>query len=353
MRRLRIAQVGQLFESLPPRHYGGTERVVSWLTEALVELGHDVTLFASGDSTTAAELVPVIPRAIRSDPEIRDWVAVYVRYLELVRQRAEDFDLIHFHIDALPFSLFTRQSTPFVTTLHGRLDLNEYRAAFGTFPTVPLVSISNFQRSPLPGMNWVRTVHHGMPQQLLAPPPDPSLQYLAFLGRISPEKGIEVAIRAAQLTHRPLRIAAKVDNVNLEYFKSKIEPHIDGQQITFIGEITDAEKSDFLGNAQALLFPIDWPESFGLTMIEAAACGTPVVALRRASVPEVIEDRVTGLISDTEAEFIQAIEPASRLDRTVIRSRFEARFTASRMARDYVEVYERLMVPASPHQAVT
>jgi len=339
---MRIAQVCQLYESVPPKFYGGTERVVSWLTDALVQLGHNVTLFASGDSVTMARLEPIIPVAIRLGPPDTDPTAIYVRLLETVRRRAAEFDVLHFHIDALPFPLFSRQMTPFVTTLHGRLDLPEYKAVYGMFPDVPLVSISNSQRKPIADVNWVGTVPHGMPTGLLNPEPL-TPDYLAFLGRISPEKGIDAAIRIAHAAGVKLRIAAKVDRVDQDYFRTEIGPAIDGKHVEFIGEISDQEKSDFLSGASALLFPIAWPEPFGLTMIEAMACGTPVIAYNRASVPEVVEDGVTGFIVPDEAAAVAAVPRAAALSRAGIRARFEARFSATRMAEEYVAIYRRLI----------
>lgn len=338
---MRIAQICQLYESVPPKFYGGTERVVSWITEALVELGHEVTLFASGDSVTAAKLEAIIPVSIRLGPPQTDPAAIYVQLLETVRRVAEDFDILHFHIDALPFPLFSRQRTPFVTTLHGRLDLPEYAAVYNMFPEAPLVSISNSQRTPIPEVNWVGTVLHGMPTGLLTPRPMPP-NYLAFLGRISPEKGIDAAIRIARAAGMRLRIAAKVDRVDSDYFKTEIEPLIDREQIEYIGEISDREKPEFLSGAIALLFPIAWPEPFGLTMIEAMACGTPVIGLNRASVPEVLEDDVTGCIVSNESEAAAAVPRAAALDRARVRSRFESRFSARRMAEEYVAIYRQL-----------
>jgi glycosyltransferase involved in cell wall biosynthesis len=339
---VRIAQVSQLYEAVPPNLYGGTERVVSWITEALVDLGHDVTLFASGDSVTRAKHERVIPQAIRLGPAGTDVNAIYVQLLETVRRRAEEFDILHFHIDALSFPLFSRQKTAFVTTLHGRLDLPEYGAVYGMFPKVPLISISNAQRAPLPNANWAGTVLHGMPTQLLTPQAvEPT--YLAFLGRISPEKGIEAAIRIARASGLTLRIAAKVDRVDEEYFRSKIEPAIDGKGVEFVGEINDHEKLTFLSGAIALLFPIAWPESFGLTMIEAMACGTPVIAFNRASVPEVLDEGITGFIVTNEREAVSAVPRAAALSRQRVREQFEARFSDRRMATEYVTIYQRLI----------
>jgi glycosyltransferase involved in cell wall biosynthesis len=339
---MRIAQVAPLTEAVPPKLYGGTERVVHWLTEELVALGHDVTLYASGDSCTSAKLEAPWPRALRLDDSVRDPNALHMMMLEQVRQRVHEYDFLHFHLDYYPFSLFARQSTPFVTTLHGRLDLPEHQPVFKTFSSAPVISISNAQRRPLQHARWVRTIHHGLPEMLLTPQPvTPS--YFAFLGRIAPEKGVDRAIRIAQRCGVPLKLAAKVDRVDREYFEEKIEPMIDGKHIEYIGEITDKEKSAFLSGAIALLVPIDWPEPFGLVMIEAMACGTPVIAFNRGSVPEVIDDGVTGFIVEDEPGAIGAVDRLSQLPRDAIRKRFEERFTARRMAQDYLAVYRHLM----------
>jgi glycosyltransferase involved in cell wall biosynthesis len=340
---MRIAQIAPLTEAIPPKLYGGTERVVSWLTEELVELGHDVTLFASGDSLTKAKLQPMWPRALRLDGAVRDPVALHMMMIEHVRQRAEEFDVLHFHLDYYPFSLFSRQSTPFITTLHGRLDLPEHQAVFDTFKDVPVISISHSQRKPLPQAHWVKTVHHGLPSNLLEPRPVKD-GYLAFLGRIAPEKAPDQAIRIAVRCKMPLKIAAKVDSVDREYFEREIEPLLQLPGIEFVGEISDREKSDFLSGAQALLMPIDWPEPFGLVMIEAMACGAPVVAYGSGSVPEIVEDGMTGFIVRNEVEAADAIrDRLDTLSRAKIRARFEERFTARRMANDYLEVYRSLV----------
>jgi glycosyltransferase involved in cell wall biosynthesis len=344
---MRIAQIAPLFEAVPPKLYGGTERVVSNLTEALVDLGHDVTLFASGDSVTAATLEPVWPRALRLDPSIRDWVSTYAYMIEYVRQRCASFDVLHFHLDYFPNSVFTRQPVPFVTTLHGRLDLPELQAVYGAFPQVPLVSISDSQRKPMPNVNWTATVLHGIPEKLLTPQPS-SHDYFAFLGRISPEKGIERAIQIAGRCGVKLKVAAKVDRADDEYFQSSVAPLLKDANVEFIGEINDSQKPGFLSGARALLFPIDWPEPFGLVMIEAMACGTPVVAFRRGSVPEVMEDGVTGFIVDNVDEAVAACGRLDRIDRATVRRRFEKRWTSRRMAQDYVAVYERLIAERRP-----
>jgi glycosyltransferase involved in cell wall biosynthesis len=350
---MRIAQIAPLFEAVPPKLYGGTERVVSSLTEALVDLGHDVTLFASGDSQTSAKLDAPWPRALRLDPDIRDWVATYTLLNEYVAQRAHLFDVLHFHIDYWPNSVFTRLGVPFVTTLHGRLDLPEFAAVYRMFPTVPLVSISDNQRTPIPDIGWVRTVHHGMAQNLLHPPKDGPKgdakgEYFAFLGRISPEKGIERAIRIAGACGTRLKVAAKVDKADAAYFKASVEPLLANAHVEFIGEINDAQKPEFLGNAKATLFAIDWPEPFGLVMIESMACGTPVIAMRRGSVPEVMEDGVTGFVVENVEEAIAACARLGELDRKTIRARFDARFTSRRMAQDYVAVYQKLIDARRP-----
>jgi glycosyltransferase involved in cell wall biosynthesis len=339
---LRIAQISPLTEAVPPKLYGGTERVISWLTEELVALGHKVTLFASGDSVTSARLEPMWPTALRLDGSVRDPNALHMSMIEQIAQRAREFDLLHFHLDYYPFSVMSRQSTPFLTTLHGRLDLPEHEPVFSTFPNVPLVSISNAQRRPAPNANWIGTVHHGMPENLLKPvPADPS--YLAFLGRISPEKRVDRAIRIAERCGLPLKIAAKVDAADHDYFEEMIKPLLTKPHVEFIGEISDAQKSEFLSNALALLLPIDWPEPFGLVMIEAMACGAPVIAFNRGAVPELIEDGVTGFVVEDETSAVGALRHLSRLSRTVIRKRFEERFTARRMARDYLAVYRDLV----------
>jgi glycosyltransferase involved in cell wall biosynthesis len=343
---LRIAQISPLTEAVPPKLYGGTERVISWLTEELVALGHKVTLFASGDSVTSARLEPMWPTALRLDGSVRDPNALHMSMIEQIAQRAREFDLLHFHLDYYPFSVMSRQSTPFLTTLHGRLDLPEHEPVFSTFPNVPLVSISNAQRRPVPKANWIGTVYHGMPENLLKPvPADPS--YLAFLGRISPEKRVDRAIHIAERCGLPLKIAAKVDAADHDYFEEMIKPLLGKTNVEFIGEISDSQKSEFLSNAFALLVPIDWPEPFGLVMIEAMACGAPVIAFNRGAVPELIEDGVTGFVVEDETSAVGALRHLSRLSRTVIRERFEERFTARRMARDYLAAYRDLVGAAA------
>src|SRR5579859_2885985 len=344
---MHIAQIAPLTEAIPPKLYGGTERVVHWLTEELVALGHDVTLFASGDSSTSAKLEAVWPRALRLDGSVRDPNALHMLMLERVRQRADEFDFLHFHLDYYPFSLFLRQSVPFVTTLHGRLDLPEHQPVFTTFSSVPVISISNAQRRPVPQANWTRTIHHGLPENLLTPRPTrPS--YLAVLGRIAPEKGVDRAIRIAIRCGIPLKIAAKVDRADQDYYDEIIKPLIDHPLVEYIGEIGDHEKSDFLSGALGLLVPIDWPEPFGLVMIEAMACGTPVIAYNRGSVPEIVEEGLTGFIVEDEMSAAAAVNRLSHLDRGTIRKRFETRFTARRMALDYMATYRSLMEASAP-----
>jgi glycosyltransferase involved in cell wall biosynthesis len=347
---MRIAQVAPLTEAVPPKLYGGTERVVSWLTEELVALGHDVTLFASGDSRTSARLEATWPKALRLDGAVRDPNALHMVMLENVRRKCDDeeFDFLHFHLDYYPFSLFYRQPTPFLTTLHGRLDLPEHQPVFNTFKA-PVISISNAQRRPVPQANWLRTVHHGLPEDLLTPQQvKPS--YLAVLGRIAPEKGVDRAIKIATRCGIPLKIAAKVDRADQEYYDELIKPMIENNRlIDYIGEISDREKPDFLSGAIGLLVPIDWPEPFGLVMIEAMACGTPVVAYNRGSVPEIIDDGLTGFVVEDETSAVAAVGRLSGLDRSEIRSVFERRFTARRMALDYLAAYRSLMETAKPH----
>jgi len=338
---MRIAQIAPLTEAIPPKLYGGTERVVSFLTEELVALGHEVTLFASGDSETSAELDAIWPRALRLDPSVRDPMSLHMLLLERVRQRAHEFDLLHFHLDYFPFSLFTRQRTPFVTTLHGRLDLPEQQPVFSAFSSVPVISISDAQRRPLPQAGWIKTIHHGLPHRLLMPQPAEP-RYLAFLGRIAPEKCVDRAIRIAQTCGLPLKIAAKVDKADAAYFKREIEPLLAQPHVDFIGEITDAQKSEFLSGALALLVPIDWPEPFGLVMIEAMACGAPVIAFNRGSVPELIDEGITGFVVEDEVGAVAAVQRLAGLSRLNIRRQFERRFTARRMAEDYLHIYGAL-----------
>jgi glycosyltransferase involved in cell wall biosynthesis len=337
---MKIAQVAPLYESVPPRLYGGTERVVFNLTNELVRQGHDVTLFASGDSRTAATLVPIVHEALRLSSCV-DWMTPHVLLLEQVTNRSRQFDLIHFHIAQLHFPLARRISTPHVTTLHGRLDLPELVPFYDEFQDLPVVSISDAQRQPLPQANWIGTVYHGMPEESLAFHPGPG-RYLAFLGRISPEKRVDRAIEIAKACGWPLRIAAKVDAADVEYFEREIKPLLNDPLIEYIGEIGEREKAAFLGGAIALLFPIDWPEQFGLVMIESLACGTPVVAFRGGSVDEILDDGVTAFIVDNVRDAIAATRRIHSLSRGTCRRVFEQRFTASRMADEYVELYEQL-----------
>jgi glycosyltransferase involved in cell wall biosynthesis len=339
---MRIAQVAPLTEAIPPTLYGGTERVISWLTEELVALGHDVTLFASGDSVTSAKLEAMWPRALRLDGTVRDPNALNMTTIEKVFNRSREFDLVHFHLDYFPFSLMSRQSTPFLTTLHGRLDLPEHQPTFEAFSRIPIVSISNSQRRPIPKANWMATVPHGLPADLLQPQPVQP-RYLAFLGRISPEKRVDRAIGIAQRCGLPLKIAAKVDRADQDYFNETIKPLLSTPGVDYIGEISDDQKSEFLSGAIALLVPIDWPEPFGLVMIEAMACGAPVIAFNRGSVPEIVEDGETGFVVEDKTSAAGAVRKIGALSRNAVRRRFEERFTARRMAEDYVSLYRSMI----------
>ena len=339
---MKIAQIAPLYESVPPQYYGGTERVVSYLTEALVQQGHEVTLFASGDSLTQARLVAACARSLRLDDHCIDQLAHHIVLLEQVFQQAHAFDILHFHIDYLHFPLSVRQGTPHVTTLHGRLDLPDLVPVYQTFPSVPVVSISNSQREPLPWLHWQGTVYHGLPTDLYTFQETPGT-YLAFLGRIAPEKGVDQAIGIAQQVGMPLKIAAKVDRVDREYFQEVIRPLLDNTLVEYVGEIGDNDKGAFLGGAYALLFPIAWPEPFGLVMIEALACGTPVIAYRHGAVPEVLEDGVTGWIVEEFEAAVEAVARVSTLSRSRCRQVFEERFSACRMAQDYVRIYQQLL----------
>ena len=341
---MHIAQIAPLTESIPPRLYGGTERVVGNLCDALVQLGHQVTLFAAADARTDAKLIAVRDRSIRLDPApLKSDVAAHLSMLAEVRRRAWQFDVMHFHIDLLHFPVFEHQAHRTVTTLHGRLDLTDLEGAYRHWPQFGLVSISDHQRTPLPFVNWLATVPHGLPEHQFSFRERPQPGYLAFIGRISPEKRPDVAISIARRAGIPLKIAAKVDKVDRDYFETRIAPLLDHPLIDYIGEIGDSEKSEFLGNARALLFPIDWPEPFGLVMIEAMACGTPVFAWNRGSVPEVVEHGVTGYIVDSEEEALAALSTIEQLDRHTIRAVFERRFAARTMARAYVDLYARLL----------
>jgi glycosyltransferase involved in cell wall biosynthesis len=347
---MKIAQVAPLIESVPPRLYGGTERIVSYLTEELVRLGHDVTLFASGDSITGAELAPCCTRALRLDPTVRDTIPHFMLMIDKVRERADEFDILHFHIDLFHFPLFRSLAAQTLTTLHGRQDLGDLKPFYSRFGEMPLVSISNDQRKPLPHANFVATIQHGIPADLHRPSFEPG-GYLGFLGRISPEKRPDRAIRIARAAGIPLKIAAKVDKVDEDYFRNHILPLIDGPSVEFVGEINEREKTKFLGEAAALLFPVDWPEPFGLVMIEAMACGTPVLAFRCGSVPEVIEDGITGKVVDSEEEAIAALPAILSYDRRMVRQRFEKRFTATRMAKDYAGIYRQLLRKSASNDA--
>jgi glycosyltransferase involved in cell wall biosynthesis len=341
---LRIAMVSPLFESVPPRMYGGTERVVSYLTEELVRQGHEVTLYASGDSRTHARLRAATPQGLRLDPACRDPLAHHMIMLDEVRRAAAEFDVIHFNTDYLHFPLVRQLSTPSLTTLHGRLDLPDLVPLYRHFRDVPLISISNAQREPLPWVNWLATVPHGLPRHLYALQPERGT-YLAFVGRMSCEKGPDHAIEIACRAGVPLKMAAKVDAECREYYEAKVRPLLKGPGVEYIGEIGEAEKQEFLGGAVALLFPIVWPEPFGLAMIEAMACGTPVIAWRCGSVPEVIEEGVSGYIAADVDGAVAAVAMAVEHDRRACRQAFERRFTADRMARDYVAAYRSLVEP--------
>jgi len=351
-KRLRIAQVAPLYESVPPKQYGGTERVVSVLTEELVRLGHDVTLFASGDSMTSARLVPVCPESLRTSSQCIDQLAHHMVMIEQVMQAKKNFDLIHFHIDYLHFPLSRREQVVSLSTLHGRLDLPDLVPIYQVFRDMPVVSISDAQRTPLPWINWQGTVHHGLPERRYSFYPKGN-GYLAFLGRTSPEKGLDRAIEIAMRAHMPLKIAAKVDKVDAEYFNSVIKPLLDNPLVEFLGEIGYPEKNEFLGNAAAVLFPIDWPEPFGLVMIEAMACGTPVIAFNRGSVPEVMNDGVSGfVVSDVEGA-VRAVQNLSSISRRAVRRHFEEHFTGARMAEDYLGIYHRLVAREPEDLAVS
>ncbi|HEY3517410.1 MAG TPA: glycosyltransferase family 4 protein [Gammaproteobacteria bacterium] len=339
---MRIAQVAPLYESVPPKYYGGTERVVSYLTEELVQQGHDVTLFASGDSVTSARLSATSRRSLRLDKHCVDQLAHHVLMLERVVQRAASFDVIHFHVDYMHFPYSRRHATPQLTTLHGRLDLPDLVPLYREFRDMPVVSISATQREPLPFANWIGTVHHGLPRGLYDFRPDGG-EYLAFLGRIAPEKRVDRAIEIAKRVGLPLKIAAKVDNVDREYFQSLIKPLLCDPLIEYLGEIGEGEKEQFLGDARALLFPIDWPEPFGLVMVEALACGTPVIAFSGGSVPEIIDEGETGFIVDDLDDAVAAVHRVGELSRRRCREVFEERFTATRMACDYLERYSTLL----------
>jgi glycosyltransferase involved in cell wall biosynthesis len=339
---MRIAQVAPLYESVPPRYYGGTERVVSYLTEELVRQGHEVTLFASGDSVTKARLVPACRRSLRLDKRCVDQMAHHLAMLERVFARAADFDIVHFHVDYMHFPLSRRDPITHVTTLHGRLDIPDLVPLYQEFREMPVISISNGQRQPLPWANWQATVYHGLPADRYRFRAEPG-SYLAFLGRISPEKRVDRAIEIAKQVGMPLKIAAKIDRVDKDYFDAVIAPLLRNSLVEFVGEIGEREKDEFLGNAYVLLFPIDWPEPFGLVMIEAMACGTPVVAYRGGAVPELVEHGHNGFVVERLEDAVEAVRHLAQLSRKRCREVFEQRFTARRMAHDYVQQFERLI----------
>lgn len=344
---MRIAQIAPLYESVPPKFYGGTERVVAHLANALVERGHDVTLFASGDSKTWAKLVPCRDVALRLDKDLSWDLPAHLAMLATVREMADQFDILHFHLDCHHFPLFDDLAGRTVTTLHGRQDIKDLNRLYRHYPYFPLVSVSDSQRRPLPNLRWIRTVHHGYPKRQYAFSPEASGGYLAFLGRIAPEKGVDKAIMIAEQSGLPLRIAAKIDFADRGYYKEFIAPLLKAsKRAEYIGEIGEKEKEAFLGAALAVLFPIDWPEPFGLVMIEAMACGTPVIAFNRGSVPEIVEPGVTGFIVETMEEAVEAIGKAAALDRSLIREVFERRFTADIMAAGYEAAYSEVLAMA-------
>ena len=341
---MRIAQVAPLFESVPPALYGGSERVVSWLTEELVRLGHEVTLFASGDSQTKANLVPVCPKALWRDTECRETLPHHVRMMELVFQNVSNFDILHFHCDYVHFPLVRRYACPSLTTLHGFVHEPDLGGLLREYMDVPLISISNSQRASIPEANWQGTVYHGLPKTLHTFQPGPG-EYLAFLGRVSPEKGLERAIEIARRTGVPLKIAAKIYDEDRSYFERVIQPLLreSASFVEFVGEVGGVAKDEFLGHARALLFPVDWPEPFGLVMIEAMACGTPVIAWNKGSVPEVMEDGVTGFIVDNLEDAVRSVLRLGSIRRQECRRAFEARFSVERMTLDYLQIYEEII----------
>lgn len=340
---MRIAQVAPLYESVPPKLYGGTERVISYLTEELVRQGHEVTLFASADSVTNATLRPQCDRALRLEgSRVIDPLAHHIRMLEALAREADAFDMVHFHIDYLHFPVTRRENIVSLTTLHGRLDLTDTLPVYREFPEMSLVSISDSQRIPMPWANWAGTVHHGLPERLFQFHESPG-KYLAFLGRISPEKRVDRAIEIARLAGMPLKVAAKIDAADRDYFEIKIRSLLDDPNVEFIGEIGETEKSDFLGNAHALLFPIDWPEPFGLVMIEALACGTPVIAYDKGSVREILDEGVTGFVVNGIEAAAGAVRKAGSLSRARCRQAFESRFGVQRMCAGYLEIYNLLL----------
>jgi glycosyltransferase involved in cell wall biosynthesis len=340
---MKIAQVAPLYEDIPPKLYGGTERVVANLCDSLCDLGHDVVLFAAAGARTKARLISTRERALRLDPNpLQSETGAHLAMLHEVRRLAAEFDVLHFHTDLLHFPLFEAQAHRTVTTLHGRLDITDVQRTLERWPSFGLVSISDSQRATVPRANWLATVKHGVAPEIYHPPRTPKGSYLAFLGRISPEKRADVAIRIAHQAGIPLRIAAKVDQADAAYFESVVKPLLDDPLVEFVGEIGDADKSEFLGNASALLFPICWPEPFGLVMIESMACGTPVIAWKCGSVPEIVEPGVTGFIVESDEQALVAIRQASELNRQCIRAVFERRFAARTMAEAYVQVYDRV-----------
>jgi glycosyltransferase involved in cell wall biosynthesis len=350
---MRIAQISPLVESVPPVLYGGTERVVSYLTEGLIRQGHDVTLFASGDSITSARLISPCPTALRFDQTCQDPLAFIMLMLDDLFQRISEFDVVHFHLDYVHLPLWKMQPCPAVTTMHGRLDLEQFIPVYRRFADMPLVSISLAQRAPLAWANWRGNVYHGLPLDLYRPSFEGG-KYLAYLGRIAPEKRPDLAIQIAIRAGIPLKMAAKVDRVDRDYFEQQIKPQLNHPLIEYVAEVTDEEKERFLGDALALVFPIDWPEPFGLVMIEAMACGTPVLAFRRGSVPEIIDHGTTGFIVNNCHEAVEALREIPKLSRAAIRHRFEKRFSAERMALDYVSLYQRVRLETSnPQYAVT
>lgn len=343
---MRIAQVSPLLESVPPRGYGGTERVVYYLTEELVRLGHQVTLFASGDSHSSARLIPITHRSLRSDTQCHDRSVHYTLMLEKIRQMVHEFDVVHFHIDHRHFTISRALKLPQLTTLHGRLDYPELTPLFQEFHDMPLISISQAQRNPIKNVNWIGNIPHGLPTELYSFRNQPN-DYLAFLGRISPEKRVDLAIQIAIQSGHKLKIAAKVDPAEIQYFKNDIEPLLNHPLIEFCGEIDGRDKEELIRSARALIFPIDWPEPFGLVMIEALACGTPVIAFNRGSVPEVIDDGVSGFIVDDVEGAVKAVHQIHTIRRKKCREIFEQRFSSQRMAKEYVTAYESIVDESS------
>lgn len=339
---MRIAQIAPLSESVPPKFYGGTERDVHYLTEELLRQGHKVTLFASGDSQTSADLRPSVPRALRLNPNAADALVSHMVMLEHVFRDAPEFDIIHFHLDYLHFPYVRRERVPHVTTLHNRLDVPGLAPIYREYLEMPLLSISNAQRAPLPWVNWKATVYHGIPLNHY-PFHKEAGSYLAFVGRMSPEKRPDRAIEIAKRAGMPIKLAAKIDQADREYFEEHVQPHLNEPGVEFVGEIGEAEKGQLLGEAYALLFPIDWPEPFGLIMIEAMACGTPVIAFSHGAVTEIVQDNITGFVVSSVEEAVSAVKRVRALDRRLCREAFEQRFSSERMAQDYLEVYARVL----------